>query len=200
MLLGSRISLGPIVPADFASLFCWANDVDAVRFDAAYRPVDFIQHTQWCEAIGKDSSLVLFAIRKLSDPAIIGYVKISNINAVHRCADFGIRVGTEANRGQGYGKEATALALSFCWNHLNLNRVQLIVFGHNTRAACVYAASGFEREGLLRRAAFVNGEWIDLAIMAVLRPAHECHGSEDAVARTLANTPMAPAMPLVSAA
>ena len=176
MLLGSQISLGPIVPADFPSLFCWANDIEAIRLDTTYRPVDFVQHTQWCEAIGKDPSTVMFAIRKLNNPAIIGYVKVSQINAVHRCAEFGIRIGSEADRGKGYGKEATALALSFCWNHLNLNRVQLIVFGHNARAARVYAAAGFEREGLLRRAAFVDGVWIDLVIMAVLRPAQEVRG------------------------
>jgi RimJ/RimL family protein N-acetyltransferase len=198
MLLGSRISLGPVIPVDFSSLFCWANDVDAIRFDAAYRPVDLVQHQQWCENIGKDQSMVVFAIRKLSDPAIVGYVKISNISPVHRCADFGIRIGCEPNRGQGYGKEATALALDFCWKHLNLNRVQLVVFGHNERARRTYAATGFEPEGLLRRAAYVNGVWIDLAIMAVLRPARE--GAREDFQPIAANAAFSPAMPLVAAA
>jgi RimJ/RimL family protein N-acetyltransferase len=134
MLLGRQISLGPIIPLDFPSLFTWANDLDAMRFDAAYRPMDFVTHSQWCETIGRDPSCVVFAIRKLDEPSIIGYVRISNISSVHRAADFGIRIGAEANRGQGYGKEATALALDFCWKHLNLNRVQLIVFSHNMRA------------------------------------------------------------------
>jgi len=200
MLLGSQISLGPIMPADFPSLFCWANDIEAIRLDTTYRPVDFVQHAQWCEALGKDSSTVMFAIRKLNDPTIIGYAKISQIHAVHRCAEFGIRIGSEANRGNGYGKEATALALSFCWNHLNLNRVQLVVFAHNARATRVYAAAGFEREGLLRRAAFVDGEWIDLAIMAVLRPAQEVRGGVESPAGATVSTPFAAAMPRVVAA
>lgn len=176
MLLGKRISLGPIIPLDFPSLFTWANDLDALRFDAAYRPMDFVTHSQWCENLGRDQSMVVFAIRKLDDPAIIGYVRINNISAVHRAADFGIRIGAEADRGQGYGKEATALALDFCWRHLNLNRVQLIVFSHNTRAMRAYAAAGFEREGLLRQAVFINGEWIDIVPMGVLRPAAEARG------------------------
>jgi diamine N-acetyltransferase len=171
MLLGRRISLGPVIPADFPSMFCWSNDVDAARFDLAYRPVDFVQHTQWCETIGKDPSMVVFAIRKLDDPTIVGFVRIFNINGVHRSAEFGIRIGAEQHRGQGYGKEATALALSFCWNHLNLNRVQLIAFAHNERALRVYAASAFAREGLLRQAAFINGDWVDLVVMAAFRPA-----------------------------
>jgi len=200
MLLGSQISLGPLVPADFPSLFCWANDVDAIRLDTSYRPIDFMQHKQYCENVGKDTSMVMFAIRKLNDPAIIGYVKLTNIHAVHRCADFGIRIGTEAHRNQGCGKEATALALSFCWNHLNLNRVQLIVFGHNARAMRVYAAAGFEREGLLRRAAFVNGEWIDLVVMAALRPAQEAYRTEDMGVGASTGAPAVAVMPLVVAA
>jgi RimJ/RimL family protein N-acetyltransferase len=182
MLLGRRISLGPVIPADFPSMFCWANDVDAARFDLAYRPVDFVQHTQWCESIGKDLSMVVFAIRKLNDPAIIGFVRLFNINSVHRSAEFGIRIGADAHRGQGYGKEATALALSFCWNHLNLNRVQLIAFAHNERALRCYAASGFAREGLLREAVFIQGEWVDLVVMAAFRAASEARERRPAAA------------------
>jgi hypothetical protein len=73
------------------------------------------------------------------------------------------------------------------------------VFGHNTRATRVYMAAWFEREGLLRRAAFVSGEWVDLAIMAVLRPAREQYRSEGAVGSTAADAALAAAMPLVSA-
>jgi RimJ/RimL family protein N-acetyltransferase len=185
MLLGRRITLGPVIPADFPSMFCWANDVDAARFDLAYRPVDFVQHAQWCESIGKDPSLVVFAIRRLDDPSIAGFVRIFNINPVHRSAEFGIRIGAEAHRGQGLGKEATALALSFCWNHLNLNRVQLIGFAHNARALRAYAASGFEREGLLRQAAFINGEWVDLVVMAAFRTAGEARERKPVVTETV---------------
>jgi RimJ/RimL family protein N-acetyltransferase len=75
------------------------------------------------------------------------------------------------HRGQGYGKEALRLALDFCWNHLNLNRVQLVVFRHNSRAIGAYAAAGFRKEGRLRKAAFIDGEWVDLVLMAACRPA-----------------------------
>jgi [ribosomal protein S5]-alanine N-acetyltransferase len=97
-------------------------------------------------------------------------VQIAGINAVHRSAELGIRIGAEKNRGQGYGKEALALAVEFCWNHLNLNRLQLLVFKHNQRAASAYKAAGFRKEGLLRKAAFIDGEWVDVILMAALRP------------------------------
>jgi RimJ/RimL family protein N-acetyltransferase len=173
MLLGSRISIGPFVPEDFASVFCWFNDVAAARLDLAYRPVDMMAHQQWWHGLSKDPSKVVFAIRKTSEPAIIGFVQITAINSVHRSAEMGVRIGEEKNRGQGYGTEALRLALSFCWNHLNLNRVQLSVFKHNLRAIAAYKAAGFRKEGCMRRAAFIGGEWVDLILMATLRPAQK---------------------------
>lgn len=171
MLMASRITIGPLIPEDFAPLFCWINDVAAAGLDFAYRPVDMMTHRQWWDSLGKDATKVVFAIRKTTEPFIIGYVQINAINSVHRSAELGIRIGEEKNRGQGYGKEALRLAVDFCWNHLNLNRVQLIVFKHNDRAIGAYKAVGFKKEGLLKKAAFIGGRWVDLILMAALRPA-----------------------------
>jgi RimJ/RimL family protein N-acetyltransferase len=171
MLIGKHITLGPLVSEDLAPLFCWANDTAAARLDFAYRPVDMMTHRQWWDSIGKDPTKVVFAMRKINTPVIIGYVQITGINLTHRSAEIGIRIGAEQNRNQGFGKEALQLAVDFCWNHLNLNRVQLIVFKHNHRAISAYRAAGFKKEGVLRKAAFIGGEWVDVIAMAILRPA-----------------------------
>ena len=190
MLLGTQVSIGPIFPEDFGALFCWANDVVAARLDFAYRPIDLISHRQWCETIGKDPTRIIFAIRKARETAIIGYVQITNINSVHGSAELGIRIGEERFRGQGFGKDALGLALNFCWNHANLNRVQLTVFKHNKRAIRTYRALGFKKEGLLKQAAFIDGERIDLILMAALRPRQRRH-------RRSANVLRANAVPTV---
>jgi RimJ/RimL family protein N-acetyltransferase len=171
MLMSKHITIGPFVPEDFGPLFCWANDATAARLDFAYRPVDMMTHQQWWDSLGKDPSKVVFAIRKIDHPAIVGYVQITGINGTHRSAEIGIRIGSEKERGQGFGKEALRLAVDFCWDHLNLNRVQLVVFKHNLRAVSAYKAAGFKKEGVLRKAAFIGGAWVDLVPMAILRPA-----------------------------
>lgn len=173
MLVGSRISIGPFVPEDFPAMFCWFNDVAAARLDFAYRPVDMMTHQQWWQGLGKDPSKVVFAIRKTGEPVLIGFVQIGGINPVHRCAEIGIRIGEDKNRGQGYGTEALRLALDYCWNHLNLNRLQLTAFKHNVRAIGAYEAAGFRKEGRMRKAAFISGQWVDLIMMAALRPAQK---------------------------
>jgi RimJ/RimL family protein N-acetyltransferase len=170
MLRAPRISIGPFIPDDFGATFCWVNDVAAARLDFAYRPVDLMTHRQWFDGFAKDPTKVVFAIRKNTEPAIIGFVQITSINLVHRSAELGIRIGEEKNRSQGYGSEALRLAVAFAFNHLNLNRVQLVVFRHNQRAIGAYRTAGFKKEGVLRKAAFIDGAWVDLMLMAALRP------------------------------
>lgn len=171
MPMASRITIGPFVPEDFSPVFCWMNDIAAARLDFAYRPVDMMTHRRWWHSLGRDQTKAVFAIRKTADLAIIGYVQITGINSVHRSAEIGIRIGEEKNRGCGYGKEALRLAVEFCWNHLNLNRVQSVVFKHNDRAIRAHQAVGFRKEGVLRKAAFIGGDWVDLILMAALCPA-----------------------------
>jgi RimJ/RimL family protein N-acetyltransferase len=172
MVKGVSVALGPLVPDDFVPLFRWSNDPEVARYNGAFRPADWISHRSFWENIGKDPSRVVFAIRRLDDPALIGYVNIFSINPVYRSAELGITIGDAVNRGRGFGREALALALSYCWNHLNLHRVAIAVFKSNERALRTYRASGFKREGVLKHAVFIDGAWIDLVLMATFRPAH----------------------------
>jgi len=170
MLGGQLISLGPIVPADFQFLFRWADDLEAAGLNEAYRPAVWKNQEELWFHVGKDASRVFFAIRKLGTQPIIGYVQILNIDPVHRSASIGLRIGDEAERNKGYGRDALALAVAFCWNHLNLSRISLTVFATNERAIRLYSSFGFEREGLLKRAVFIAGSWTDVIVMSLLHP------------------------------
>lgn len=166
----TQIAIGPFMPEDAASLFLWVNDIDAANLDLAFRPMDWTAFQGWLADIGRNQTRVMFAIRKVSQPQITGYIALTNIHAVHRSAELGIRIGAAADRGKGYGQAAIALALKYAWKNLNLHRVQLTVFAHNTRAIASYRAAGFEEEGRLTHAAFIDGKWTDVIIMAALRP------------------------------
>jgi RimJ/RimL family protein N-acetyltransferase len=169
-LRNDTVTIGPLLPEDTGPLFLWLNDVDAARLDLAYRPTDWMAFKTWLDELGRNNAQMVFAIRKLFEPQIIGFVIFKNIQFVHRAADVGVRIGAEAERGKGYGKRALTLALNFAWNHLNLHRVSLTVFAHNTRAIAAYRAVGFSQEGLLKDAAYIDGEWVDVVPMAVVRP------------------------------
>jgi RimJ/RimL family protein N-acetyltransferase len=164
------VAIGPLFPDDSAALFRWVNDVKSAGLDVAYRPVDGVAFNAWLGTFATDTSKVLFVIRRRGNPAPCGYIQITNIHPVHRSAEIGIRIGSDADRGCGIGKAALKLAVDYAWNHLNLNRIQLTVLATNLRAIRAYKAVGFEDEGLFRRAVFINGAWTDVLAMATLRP------------------------------
>lgn len=162
------ITIGPVLPQDTGALFSWLNDVDAAKGDHSFRPIDWVSFDAWMLAFTKNTD-VLFAIRRVSEAPIIGYVMLKNIHPVHRSAELGIRIGDSAERDKGFGRKAIALALAYAWNQLNLNRVELSVLASNTRAIRAYTAAGFEIEGVRRQSAFIDGQWVDQVIMATLR-------------------------------
>lgn len=165
-----RVRIGPITVQDSEPLFRWFNDPDAARFDYAWRPVDGLSHQKWLASVGSDPSQVWFAIRRHGHPAILGYAILRNIAPVHRSAELGVRIGAEGDRGQGMGKDAARQVLQFAWQSLNLNRLQVSVFAGNERALRLYGALGFRREGVLRKAQYINGEWKNIVLMGALRP------------------------------
>jgi RimJ/RimL family protein N-acetyltransferase len=170
-LKNDAVTIGPLLPEDTGPLFLWLNDVEAARLDLAYRPTDWLAYKVWLDELPRNSAQMLFAIRKTFEPQIVGFVVFKNIQFVHRSAEIGVRIGSESERGKGYGKRALALATNFAWNHLNLHRLSLTAFAHNARAIAAYRAVGFKEEGRLRDAAFIDGEWVDVVPMAALNPA-----------------------------
>jgi RimJ/RimL family protein N-acetyltransferase len=170
MIKGSKVTIGPFLAQDIDPLFRWFNDAETARWDLAYRPTDWVAFKSWIEAMTKDATRVLFAIRAVGGGPLLGFVGLSSINPVHRSAELAIRIGDEVHRNQGYGKEAALLALDFGWKHLNLHRIALTTLADNPRAVAAFEAAGFAREGLARDAAFIDGKWRDVVIMGVLSP------------------------------
>jgi [ribosomal protein S5]-alanine N-acetyltransferase len=170
MIFGTIVVLGPILPVDIPSLFAWSDDLDDARLNEPYRPLNWHrQEAYWMNAEG-DASRVFFAIRSRSAPEIIGYVQIRDIHPIHRSAVIGLRIGEARARGQGFGGEALQLAIRYCRDHLNLTRLTLSVFARNDRAIALYRSAGFRQEGVMARALFIDGGWIDLVMMALVDP------------------------------
>ena len=164
-----RIVLAPITRADGPQLFAWINDPALVRFSAAYRPVHEPSHAEWLRSLAHRDDAVAFAIRVKKGRRLIGVCQLAGISRVHRSADLQIRIGDERWRGRGIGTEAVRLLVDFAFRDLNLHRVSLQVFRSNARAVRSYERAGFAVEGLLRDAAHVDGRYVDVLVMAVLR-------------------------------
>ncbi|HRQ36380.1 MAG TPA: GNAT family N-acetyltransferase [Chloroflexota bacterium] len=71
--------------------------------------------------------------------------------------------------GQGVGSVLMAAAINLADDWLNLLRLELEVYTHNTPAIHLYEKFGFATEGIKRKAVFGDGRYFDGQIMARLR-------------------------------
>lgn len=165
-----EIAIGPVLPEDLGLLFTWLNDAEAARIDFPYRPVDCLSYKDWLDKQSQSSSQILFIVRHMAQARAIGFVMFKNMQQAYQAAELGMRIGDEADRGKGYGSRAAILALAYAWHTLNLHRVSLNVFAENRRAIAAYRKVGFVEEGTMRDAAFTEGKWRDVVVMAAINP------------------------------
>lgn len=172
-LRGERVGLTALRESDVEILLDWINDRDLVQLSAPYRPVDERDHRRWFDSIRARSDVEIFGIRTLAGDELIGTCQLLHIDPVHRTAELQIRIARPEARGRGFGTEALGLLLAHAFRDLGLHRVQLHVLSSNHVALCTYEGVGFEREGLLREAAWIDNERVDLVIMGILRDRFE---------------------------
>lgn len=108
---------------------------------------------------------------------VLGVVYLTNIDHLHRSAEFSVMVGEVDCRGKGIGSFAVKEMLDHAFFNLNLNRIELSVLTNNAAAVRLYEKHGFVREGIKRQARFKNGEYNDIYIYAILREDYLINGN-----------------------
>ncbi len=167
-LRGEFVELAPLRPNDSPVLFEWINDRELVILNAPFRPVSREAHEAWFEEVQRRPDTRIFGIKLIDRDRLVGSCQLHDIHPVHRSAELQIRIGAEDARGRGVGTEATRLLLRFGFEELDLHRVYLHVLATNERALRLYRRVGLRTEGTLREAACIEGEWIDVVVMAIL--------------------------------
>ncbi|KZO94639.1 acyl-CoA N-acyltransferase [Calocera viscosa TUFC12733] len=85
----------------------------------------------------------------------------------NRDASFGISVIPQW-WGHGFATEVTEWVTQHAFEQLGLHRISLGFFADNLRAQRVYEKCGFVREGLMRKAFWRDGHWIDEVVMGIV--------------------------------
>lgn len=169
VLVSEHVALTALTADDLPVLFRWINDRELVLHNAPYRPVTEEQHRTWFEAVQQRHDVRIFAIRLRDSGRLIGSCQLHSIHDIHRSAELQMRLGEADARDQGYGTEALQLLLRYAFQDLGLHRVSLHVFSTNDAAIRLYEKAGFVREGALRRAACIEGRYLDVIVMGLLR-------------------------------
>ncbi len=172
MINGQRIRLRALERGDLPFFVEWLNDPDVSEGLSISLPISHYAEESWFEktmqAPAEEHPLVI-EVKKDEQWQAIGDISLRDINWRNRSAELGIAIGDKRYWNQGYGTEGVNLFLQHCFDTLNLERVSLRVFENNLRAIRVYQKCGFVKEGILRKAEYHHGKYIDVIIMAILK-------------------------------
>jgi RimJ/RimL family protein N-acetyltransferase len=170
MFKGEKVILRPIKEEDIPRLYEFSQDVELFGLDCAHpmaAPLERIRANYQDWWIKEDHHKSFFAIE--ADGKYIGDCGLMGLGNPHGTAELGILIGDRAYWGRGYGRDAVRLLLRYGFHYLGLRRIVLTTHAKNVRAIRCYLACGFVEEGRPRQAAWVEGEYVDLVNMAILR-------------------------------
>lgn len=169
-LTGELIRLEPLRSTVLEDYLVAVNDPDVRRFTGTHGSFDRQQIKDWLATRPEHHDRADWAVIRRADDAFIGEVVLNEYDPVNESANYRIWLGGPALFGNGYGTEATRLAIDYAIQTIGLHRVTLGVYDFNGRARRVYEKCGFKVEGRLRESLLCDGQWFDEVLMSVLAP------------------------------
>lgn len=178
MLKSERVLLRPITSDDIAKQYTFMQDIDLYGLDSsAPRTTTWERIRSFFESYSRDDeNTAVFAIEV--EGQFIGFCSLNHLQHRYGNLELGITIGDRAYWGQGYGREAIKLMLHYAFHYLGARRIELTTNAKNERAIRCYLACGFIEEGRPRKVAWIEGEFVDLVNMGILREEWEATSRE----------------------
>jgi RimJ/RimL family protein N-acetyltransferase len=169
MFKGEKVTLRAPRKEDEARIIEFSRDIDLPGLDCAYPIPRSEERIRADIASGQkeDGKNIFFAIE--ADGKYIGDCGLMGVGNPSGTAELGIVIGDHAYWGQGFGRDAVRLLLRYGFHYVGLRRIVLTTQVKNVRAIRCYLACGFVEEGRPRKAIWIEGEYVDLVNMSILR-------------------------------
>ena len=157
-LEGADVELRTVELEDTSFLQELIND-PAVRARLhSSRPISTHQEHNWIESIGEDGDVRLLVC---DDDEPVGIVSLEPPDDVWGRAEIAYMIAPEA-WGNGYATDAVDALCRYAFTERRLNKLYASVYATNDASTRVLEKVGFQKEGTLRREAFLEGEYVDV--------------------------------------
>lgn len=165
-----RVYLRAFEIADHIKIHQWRQDKEIARnFGGVPLFSSSENEKKWIEEKIFDKNNVSCAICLKENDEFIGCVFLTTIDYHNRSARGGLFIGEKKHLSKGYGTEARLLMLKYAFFARGLERVWAIVLEDNLAAIKMHEKTGYKKEGILRKARFKEGRFINAIPMAVLK-------------------------------
>ena len=168
VLHGETVRLEPAGPRHLEDAWASLADEEMLRLTGSHATFTREQVERFNAEVASRDDRADWAIIRADSGTYAGEVVLNDFDPDNASANFRIAVTGAANRGRGYGTQATRLVLGYAFDTVGLHRVSLEVYSFNPRAQRVYSACGFRVEGRMRDALAWDGRWYDAIVMGIL--------------------------------
>jgi RimJ/RimL family protein N-acetyltransferase len=118
---------------------------------------------------GKEDRAACFSVVELATGHLAGEALLWSIDPHNRTAHIGISL-LPAFRGRRLGTDVVRVLCRYGFAIRGLHRLQAETLADNVAMIQAAVRAGFTREGILRRSAWVNGDFMDEVILGLLAP------------------------------
>lgn len=144
ILKGEKIYFRRLTEEDATKRYCqWLNDPEVNKYlETKSATVAGIR--EYIKAKNRDPKCLFFGIFSRKDNRHIGNFKLDPIDLKEKKAFFGLLIGDKSYWGMGIGTEATKVMADYCFNKLNLNRVEAAMISKNVASFKIHQKLGFK--------------------------------------------------------
>lgn len=174
MIKGTRLLLRPIRDEDCQTVEEWGHSQEALwgrfqRFQLDHLPTLREAYRQ-TGLLTRESGFLL--IEPMEEQRVVGFVRYTLVqfpDADFPYPEIGFGIPEASARRKGFAKEAVGLLVDYLPSGYAAERVAAFTDVENVPAQRVLEGLGFQREGVLRRASFRDGQWSNVAVYSILR-------------------------------
>lgn len=166
----NTLDLRALEPADTDLLYTWENDRSHWPEGSTVQPWSRDVLSRYCAGVqdiytDKQLRLVLTL-----EGRAIGLLDFYEFDPRHRRSGIGILIADPTLRGQGLGKKALELGLTYGFDILGLRLAFAQIADSNTTSLHLFEQLGFVRKGLFTGWLEVSGKTIDVHHLQCMRP------------------------------
>jgi RimJ/RimL family protein N-acetyltransferase len=168
MLEGNKIKLRAIEPEDIPIVSDWLNNIE---YQGQYTPMHQKSKKEWMNHFSNISEDHKEFVIEKKDGTKIGLIIYFMVQGgPYRFLEIGYSI-TIPERKKGYCTEAVKILIDFLFLSQAIERIQATADSRNIASQKVLEKAGFTKEGTLRKAVFIKGNYIDISLFSMLRDA-----------------------------
>jgi RimJ/RimL family protein N-acetyltransferase len=173
VLTTSRLILRPVELEDAEELFSYRSDAETNKYQgwipASLEEVHEFINNKVAKTFDVPDTWVQFVIINKEDNKLIGDLGVHFIDEDKTQSELGCTLDKQYH-GHGFALEAMKVVIDYLFNNLNKHRIHASVDPRNINSVKLMENLGFRKEAHFRESLFLNNEWVDDVIYAILKP------------------------------